>query len=260
MAQWPSASELQDRIRQQNIAAMPGALKNILLLGMGAGAGYAGLRRLVRLNREQDQSEVGAGSSVRPIKIYKNANMLTDAPARVISSIGDFLADAAKGKNITSMPQHPLFLPGAALAGAGGAYAGFQGVESVLKSLRAKAQQERLQRARQEYEAAIMPQPAAGTKAASQRGNLAMAFDRVIASLDRQGVKTADAAKDLSRATGLLMGLYLTAGLGAAAYGAHKGYKQQQADSKVKALQRAQKERNNSQVAYTPTAITVDMP
>lgn len=248
-----SADVVQDELRRRLLEQMPSALGNLAILGVGAGAGLSGLRRMLRLNKEQDRSEAGGRSPVRQVRIYKHAGILESA--------ANWISDTTGGQNITSLPQHPMFLPAAGLSLAGGAAAGYLGTEAILKKIRQKSQEARLEKAKREYIQALSgPQPG---KVASERGQLAQAIDRIVAVLDRDGElgdKTAmDIGKSTSRLSGLLLGLYLTAGIGAGAYGAHLGYKKQQSNSKVKAIQRAQQERANQQAAYTPTAITVDL-
>src|SRR5690606_24483365 len=158
--------------------------------------------------------------------------------------IGEFFSGAAKGQHATSPVHYPHFLPLAGLSLAGGAAAGYGLTDQLLKMLRTRARQARLDRARREYLQALTPPPAPGDKAADDRCELAQHFDRILEVMDRRGVKVAE-HPDLSRFTGLLMGAYLLAAGGSLAYGGYKGYQNQRRGSKTRAIERANRERLN---------------
>jgi hypothetical protein len=98
-----------------------------------------------------------------------------------------------------------------------------------------------LAKAEQEYEQALAAPPA--SKVASERGELARNFDRLIDVFEKHAVASPMVSPGTSQAAGLLAGLYLTTLMAGGAMGARAGFNAGSKDWKTNALRRAQLQR-----------------
>jgi len=229
------------------------ALDNVIpqlgQVGIGAagiGASIAGLRHLLRLRTEQQVREKELRAQPRQVHIY----------ARKQAGVSDFVREVATGAHARSPVHFPMFIPGAAATGIAAGVGGFKLTDHLLSKLRSNAKKKEIDRARSEYEQALMTYSG---KAAEERCKLATDVDRIINALTDNGTKRAVAQPgDTHRMLGLLAGLYLTAMGGAVGYGINRGMKSQRASSGTRAAERAQLERQLQRQRQTAPLVTAD--
>lgn len=240
--------EVGNRIRNLALQQAGPQLARVGVGAAGVGATIAGLRQLLRLRTEQDVRDREEASRPKPVNIYSYKR------AGIVNDVNQSVKDVASGAFAQSPHHFPWFMPAAAGVGLASGLAGYKLTNNLLDSIRNKAKAKELERARSEYQQAMM---GAQNKVSEERSKLAMDCDRIVNALTADGSKLSQSQPgDTQRMLGLLAGLYLTAMGGAAGYGALKGFKTQRAGSKTRAVERAQLEQQLSQQRQLTPVVT----
>ncbi len=148
-------------------------LKNVVLGTAAAGGairGGQGLVNMVRRNTNQPKKPIGPLGFALPPATEPDPEQpmtvpfgkLAEKQAGVLSGAWDTamapvtgVTDWLQGKNLSSMGENPLFWAGLGTAGAGGLYAGYNGVDAVMQSRRKAEIEAEENKARQEYEKSL---------------------------------------------------------------------------------------------------------
>ena len=249
-------------------------IQNVGMAGLGAGTVLAGLRALMRLNREQvSHKTIPTGGTVNvelfapekkrnlrkkndpsalayspmqlgfgvPSSQMKLASELANVVQHPIQYAKELGSNVVSGAKATTPMQLPWYLPAVVGAGALSFGASHLASNAIMKRLRDDAMKAELAKAEQEYEQALAAPPA--SKTASERGELARNFDRLIDVFEKHAVASPMVSPGTSQAAGLLAGLYLTTLMAGGAMGARAGFNAGSKDWKTNALRRAQLQR-----------------
>jgi hypothetical protein len=151
-------------------------LKNLLVGGVAAGGAFRGGQGLINMwnrNTEKPQEEdplefsiPAPTSQTGPMSMYGKAAETSLNPFKWPGAIKKTLQDWATGESAQHMTEIPHFWLGAGAAGAGGLYAGYKGMDSLMSGRRKAELAQEEEDAKAQYQAALA---GLSTKAAEEK-------------------------------------------------------------------------------------------
>lgn len=205
-------------------------MKNLLMLGAGAGAAGTGLYQLGKQVAEDSQTIDPPYLSAEPIHLRQRAK-----------SAFASLNEATSGTGARGVEDLWYAYPALAGSAAAGIGAGVAGTSLLIKKLRERALDQELEEAKMEFESALRGEPSRKQASDEDARSLRVSIDRLYAAASRLGLdkRGADSAQLMGRGLGLYaLFAALSGGLGAAS-----GYNHARKDRKSEFIEAASRER-----------------
>lgn len=245
-SQQPAEAAAQTSVNVLDAAKQQDALQQLMRLGVAgvgmgaAGRGAMGLYRIIS-RRFGKQPQLSVPAPVELTVPYPGRERLATKRKQKSASIGGLL----RGEGAASRSEIPWFAPAALLTGVGSVAGGWKGMDMLLDSQRKARQRDELERAKKDYEEALLSQY--DQKSAAERTpgeQLGDALDELFDSLE----KNADWTQQLLGG----YGLYATGSGLAAALAAYQMAKKR---NDAELLRKAQQQRLRSRYEAQPAPV-----
>jgi len=247
----------------------------IAMLGLGLGATARGATTLInKVTGSGELPEMEQPEAVIPIPGKPRRRGLGSLLSKQ-AGIGDDISSIMKGET-GDYKSWPAFLPGAALAGIGGTFAGWKGVDAVLDARRKREMDLELADAKKRFNRALLSQYTPVGKAAEDE--LGIALDELANAAEKMAAEAAEAGSSSpslppapagptgtwvdnlipSKGTaGRAMGAYGTYGLLSALIAGSAAYRMARKNSNSAALQKAVDQQERRRQALQPPEVFV---
>lgn len=223
----PSPEQVRKEFHQNAVSQISPQLMQLLGVSAGAGAVTTSLVQLARLRRDKKHRKLIKREETAPVRIIEKQASIAD----LVTAIPNDSARAPK--------DFAMFAPVAGATVVGGAMLGGKLTAATIRGIRNRIRQRELDKAKAEYEAALHSFATRKTSC-----ELAESFDVLLDAIDKTGQhKLAYEDGGATRMFNRILGAYLLAAGGLAAYAGHQGASKAYGASRSKAIARANEER-----------------
>lgn len=223
----PSPDTVRKEYYDNAVRQITPQLSQLLGVSVGLGATATSLVQLARLRRDKRQRKMFQRDDAPTVRIIEKQASVAD------------IVTAIPNSSARSPQDFAMYMPVAGATAVGGAILGGKVTAAAIRAIRNRIRQRELEKAQAEYESALH-----GFATRKTSCELAESFDVLLDAIDRTGQqKLAYEDGGATRMFNRVLGAYLLAAGGLAAYAAQQGASKAYGASRSKAIARANEER-----------------